>query len=565
MTGPGHFLDRTDAVGVALRGLVLTRPDLRLVERPRYLTTDATRPQRRVGLVSGGGSGHEPMHGGFVGEGGLDAAAPGLVFASPHNSQVLEASRAAAREAGVLQIVKNYTGDVINFGIAAERLRAEGVPVARVLVADDLASGGADTETGRRGTGATVIVERALATAADRGDGLDELAELGTRVVAASRSLAVASRAQTSLSTGAPAFDLEDGHLEYGVGIHGERAATSTPAPPLEDLVSRMTGELSDALRGTAAPDGWSLFVNGLGSVIELELLTVLEMAVASLAERGVTVTATLVGTYVAALDMRGFSLTLTALDSGWHELLTTGGGGSGLPVLTPVTTSAIESGEPTAAGARTAPADDPFLVAIIHEAERLHGGLTRLDQLAGDGDFGDNLLAGARGAARQAPAPDSPLPGLSAAVVEFLDEVGGSSGPLYGLFLQHVHDAVAAVLPGADEAALTDAVRRGCADAQTTITRIAGAEPGDRTMVDTLAAVAGSSATTLGDLLADALAGATSTAAMTARRGRASYVGERVLGEPDPGAVGVVVVLASVAEAVLPGAVARDLLDGWA
>lgn len=570
MTGPTHFLDRDDPVGAALRGLALARPDLTVVDRPRHVVTSATRPARRVGLVSGGGSGHEPMHGGFVGEGGLDAAAPGLVFASPHNRQVYEACRAAAREAGVLQVVKNYTGDVINFGIAAERLRADGVPVARVLVADDLASGSADTDTGRRGTGATVTVERALATAADRGEDLATLAALGDAVVEASRSLAVASRAQTSLATGEPAFELEAGTVEYGVGIHCERAASATPTPSLDELVHRMVDQLADALADAPRPEGCALFVNGLGSTTELELLTVLDVATSRLRARGVEVTAVLVGTYVAALDMRGFSVTLTALADGWHELLTTGAGGSGLPAYSPTPRSGADetpTAETTASAA--APVDDPFLTALVGSAERLHSGLTRLDQLAGDGDFGDNLLAGARGASRHSPADGSPLPGLSAAVAEFLDEVGGSSGPLYGLLLRHLHDAAADVVGAGsgrtDEAALTAATRRGCTEAAERITGIAGARPGDRTMIDTLDAVARSSATDLRGLLADALDGARATADMTARRGRASYVGERVLGAPDPGAVGVVVVLQALAAALAPGSVDPTLLDEWA
>ncbi len=246
----------------------------------------------------------------------LDAAAPGRVFASPHNRQIYEASKAVAGPAGVLHVVKNYTGDRINFGIAAERLRADGIPVARVLVDDDLATESEETATGRRGTGATVIVEKLLGAAADAGAGLDELAELGARVAAASRSVAVAGRAQTSPARGGEAFPLPAGTLEYGVGIHGERAATTVEHPGFEQLVDRMTHQVADALPATAR--SVLLLVNGLGATTLLELYAVHARVSRLLGERGLDVAGRLVGSYVPALDMSGFSLTLTALDDDW-------------------------------------------------------------------------------------------------------------------------------------------------------------------------------------------------------------------------------------------------------
>ncbi|RZD71125.1 dihydroxyacetone kinase subunit DhaK [Streptomyces albidoflavus] len=312
------FLPADHTVDHALRGLVLTHPDLlRLNESPLYVAARERHPERRVGLVSGGGSGHEPLHSGFVGSGMLDAAVPGRVFASPHNRQVLEASRDAAGDDGVLHIVKNYTGDRINFGIAAERLRAEGIQVRRVLVDDDLATESDETATGRRGTGATVLVEKLLGGAADTGLGLDELAELGARFTAASRSVAVASRAQTSPSQGGEAFDLPDGTLEYGVGIHGERAVTTLSHPGLEQLVDRMVRQILDAL---PQPVGSVLLlVNGLGATTLLELQAIHHHVSKLLGERGIDVIGRLVGTFVPALDMSGFSLTLTSLRDDWR------------------------------------------------------------------------------------------------------------------------------------------------------------------------------------------------------------------------------------------------------
>ncbi|MFC0601451.1 dihydroxyacetone kinase subunit DhaK [Streptomyces palmae] len=282
----------------------------------------AVRPTaaRRVGLVSGGGSGHEPLHIGFVGAGMLDAACPGLVFASPHNRQVFEASCAVAGEDGVLHIVKNYTGDKINFGIAAERLAHRGIPCARVVVDDDLASESESVAVGRRGTGATVLIEKILGAAADRGRGLESLAALGASLAERCRSIAVASRAHTLPATGLPAFELTPGLLEFGVGLHGERADRSVRQEPLRALVRRMT----DAVLKSAGlgRGSWIIaLVNGLGSTTRLELYAVLHELATALDRRGAVLARSLVGDFATSLDMRGFSLTLLAADTEVVEL----------------------------------------------------------------------------------------------------------------------------------------------------------------------------------------------------------------------------------------------------
>ncbi|WP_367123383.1 dihydroxyacetone kinase subunit DhaK [Streptomyces phytohabitans] len=299
----------------ALRGFARTHADLLTLDPDHgFLLARDPAPTRRVGLLSGGGSGHEPLHSGYVGRGMLDAACPGLVFASPHNRQVYEGSLAAARAEGVLHVVKNYTGDRINFGIAAERLAHRGVPCARVLVDDDLATDSADIVAGRRGTGGTVLVEKLLGAAADTGLGLAELQELGTRLAARCRTLAVASAAHTAPTTGRPAFVLDPEELEYGVGIHGERAAKTVPREPLGPLVERMATALLDAV-APAPGSPVIVLVNGLGAVTPLELYAVHAQLCALLDRRGVEPARSLVGEYVTALDMRGFSLTLLAAD----------------------------------------------------------------------------------------------------------------------------------------------------------------------------------------------------------------------------------------------------------
>lgn len=307
------FMDgNVDIVDRSLRGFAKAHPDLvELRTDPLFVLSRARHPGRRVGLISGGGSGHEPMHVGLVGQGMLDAAVPGRVFSSPHNRQVYQASLAAAGEAGVLHIVKNYTGDRINFGIAAERLKSDGIAVARVLVDDDLATDDPGAGTGRRGTAATITVEKLLGAAADEGLGLEQLETLGRHVAAHSRSIAVASAAQTTLSTGLPAFDIPDAWLEYGVGIHGERSREAVARLDFRPLVDRMVSQVIDA-----CPSGKQVLVivNGLGATTQLELHGIFDEVTDYLAGRSMEVMGSLVGTYSPALDMHGFSITVTVV-----------------------------------------------------------------------------------------------------------------------------------------------------------------------------------------------------------------------------------------------------------
>ncbi len=307
------FMDGyVDIVDRSLRGFAKAHHGLvELHTDPLFIFSPDRHPRRRVGIVSGGGSGHEPMHVGFVGQGMLDAAVPGRVFASPHNRQIYQASLAAAGEAGVLHIVKNYTGDRINFGIAAERLKTDGIHVARVLVDDDLATDDPEAGTGRRGTAATIVVEKLLGAAADEGLDLEQLEAIGRRVAAHSRSIAVASGAQTTLSTGLPAFDVPDAWLEYGVGIHGERAREAVARPEFKSLIGRMVSQVVEAC---PAGNQVLVVVNGLGATTQLELHGIFDEVTDHLTERDVEVVGSLVGTYSPALDMHGFSITATVV-----------------------------------------------------------------------------------------------------------------------------------------------------------------------------------------------------------------------------------------------------------
>lgn len=319
---PQLFLPpESDGLTPSLRGFARAHSaQIALSTDPVYFTARVRSSQRRVALVSGGGSGHEPLHAGFLGRGLLDAAAPGEVFASPHNRQVYEASRAVALDGGVLHIVKNYTGDKINFGIAAERLRADGIRVGRVLVHDDVATESDETATGRRGTGATVLVEKILGAAADRGADLAELVALGESLATRVRSIAVASDSLTSVHTGERIFELAAGDIEYGVGIHGERAATTTPYVDLRTLIVRMLDDVLAPLEPLTAQ--LLVLVNGLGSASPLELYAVFDEVARQLDTRGAAIGGSIVDTLVSALDMHGFSITvLDVADPAWWDL----------------------------------------------------------------------------------------------------------------------------------------------------------------------------------------------------------------------------------------------------
>ncbi|WP_159945402.1 MULTISPECIES: dihydroxyacetone kinase subunit DhaK [unclassified Nocardiopsis] len=305
--------DPGEVVSEALEGFAAAWPrHVRWNSEPGYLVR-ASPARDKVALVSGGGSGHEPLHAGFVGAGMLDAAVPGAVFASPTAVQIREASLAAHTGRGVLHVVKNYTGDVLNFRIAGELLADEGVASDIVLVDDDLATDTAEGP-GRRGTAAVVAVEKVCGAAAEEGADLAALAALGRRVVAGSRTLSVALAAGAHPGQSRPSFDLPDGEVEFGVGIHGERARERRAFAPTRELVPQLVSPLVEALE-LGRGERVITIVNGLGATTDLELYGVFREVRRLLAEAGVEPARALVGSYVTSLDMAGCSVTLVRAD----------------------------------------------------------------------------------------------------------------------------------------------------------------------------------------------------------------------------------------------------------
>jgi dihydroxyacetone kinase-like protein len=304
-----------DLVRESLEGFAAAHPDLvRVSFDPTFIVRADAPVSGKVGIVSGGGSGHEPMHGAFVGMGMLDAACPGEVFTSPTPDQMLEATKAVDGGAGVLHIVKNYTGDVLNFEMAADLADGEGIQVEAVVTDDDVAVQDSLYTAGRRGVGVTVLAEKITGAAAEEGRGLSEVAELCRRVNANGRSMGMALTSCTVPAAGSPTFELGDDEMEIGIGIHGEPGRERVKLEPAHDVVARLAVPIVEDLPFSSG-DEVLAFVNGMGGTPALELYLVFNELRALLDERGIRIARNLVGSYITSLEMAGCSITLLRLD----------------------------------------------------------------------------------------------------------------------------------------------------------------------------------------------------------------------------------------------------------
>jgi len=300
-------------VADALRGLALAHPGVRVDHERRIVYRAEPKDYGTVALVSGGGSGHEPLHTGYVGFGMLDAAVAGDVFTSPTPDQIHAATVAVDRGAGVLHIVKNYTGDVMNFEMAAELAQAARLDVRAVVVADDVAVADSLYTAGRRGTGTTVLLEKIVGAAAEQGHDLDTLHALAERIAATGRSMGIALSGATVPAAGSPTFELDDDEIEWGVGIHGEPGRERQKLAPAAELAERLVGPLvADGL-----PAGEAIvMLSGLGATPLIELYGMLAVIADLLDAVGVRRVRTLVGETITALDMAGCLLTVLPVDA---------------------------------------------------------------------------------------------------------------------------------------------------------------------------------------------------------------------------------------------------------
>jgi dihydroxyacetone kinase-like protein len=307
--------DPADVVAEALRGIAAAHPELRVDHDDRVVFRGDAPVRGKVGLVSGGGSGHEPMHAGFVGAGMLDAACAGEVFTSPVPDQVVAATRGVDGGAGVLHIVKNYTGDVMNFEMAAELVAAESdTEVVAVVTDDDVAVQDSLYTAGRRGVGVTVLVEKIAGAAAEEGRPLAEVAEVARRVNELGRSMGVALTSCTVPAAGRPTFDLPEGEMEIGIGIHGEPGRRRVPLAPAREIAEMLVEPVLADLDFTGG-GGVIAFVNGMGGTPLLELYLMYAEVAAVLEEAGIGIARNLVGSYMTSLEMAGCSVTLVKAD----------------------------------------------------------------------------------------------------------------------------------------------------------------------------------------------------------------------------------------------------------
>jgi len=307
--------DPDAVVREALEGMEAAHGDLiRVIHDPKVIVRADAPVQGKVGVISGGGSGHEPMHGGFVGRGMLDAACPGEVFTSPTPDQMLEATKAVNGGAGVLHIVKNYTGDVLNFEMAADLAAGEGIEVEAVVTNDDVAVQDSLYTAGRRGVGITVIAEKICGAAAEEGKSLAEVAELCRTVNGQGRSMGVALTACITPGSGEPSFDLPEDEVEIGIGIHGEPGRFREKLGPASEIVDRLATAIVEDLPYESG-DKVLAFVNGMGGTPLIELYIVYRELKRFLDGRGITIERNLVGNYITSLEMAGCSITLLKLD----------------------------------------------------------------------------------------------------------------------------------------------------------------------------------------------------------------------------------------------------------
>jgi dihydroxyacetone kinase len=565
------LIGRADAVVAdMIAGLVRADARLRRIEGHAVIVRADARAlaeQGKVALVSGGGSGHEPAHAGYVGRGMLTAAVLGEVFTSPAVDAVLEAIRAVTGPAGCLLIVKNYTGDRLNFGLAATIARGEGLAVEMILVDDDAALEGA-SRVGRRGLAGTVLIHKIAGAAAERGLRLKEVRAIAEGAVGRLATMGIGLTPCTVPIAGKPNFALGEDEMEFGLGIHGEPGIERVALSSADAIVCRLIDGVIRARRFTPDQGPVLLMINGLGGTPAMELAIVARVALAELDRRGFDVARIAVGTFLTALEMAGCSLSLLALDSqdlplldvdtdapAWTGL-TKPGTMPAIPASTAIAASSKQAGptlDPVAADALRLAAQAVIACLIASEET-----LTALDRAVGDGDLGINLARGARAVAERLERIPFAQP---AAAFEEIAEivrrvVGGTSGPLTAALLVGAAGALRAS-DSPDLAVWTGALADGCA----AIAEIGGARRGDRTMLDgllpaldALAAAAAqgcSGAEAMARAALAAEAGADATRLTVAAVGRSAYLGQRAVGHPDPGAWAAALWLRAVADSL--------------
>jgi dihydroxyacetone kinase len=565
------FINRPeDVVEEMLQGLVVLHPgSIRLPGHKALIRSDAEQVRNhQVAILSGGGSGHEPAHAGYIGAGMLSAAVAGEVFTSPSSDTVFAAIQAVAAKPGALLVVKNYTGDRLNFGLAAEMARAQGIPVEVVIVDDDVALKGTGQATGARGLAGTVFIHKLLGAAAADGKSLAELAASGKAAVASLATMGVSFSAGTSPAVGKPSFELGEHEMELGLGIHGEPGVRRTELQSANQVTETLLTEILQ--HGSFGDERRvAVMVNNLGATTEMELAIVARHAASFLAGKGLTVERIYAGTFLSSLDMAGISISVLGLNKDrlrWLDAATTAPawpnaakqrpGNPARQIAVEVSTAVSSvSGAQTESGRKTRKAIEAACRALLVAENEL----TEMDRVTGDGDLGVSMARAAKAVQDEvASYPLDNAPATLKALGHTLRRaLGGSSGPLYGVLFLRCGSVVEANR-ATGLAQWAEALEQGCR----AISELGGAEPGDRTMLDaldpfvrTLRRAPGLNATRDAALAAVEAAerGAEATAQMHPKLGRSSYLGARVLGHPDPGAKAISWWLRAACEELFP------------
>lgn len=570
------------------RGIALAHPELEFQSKYKIIHRKKINKQK-VALISGGGSGHEPAHAGFVGHGMLDAAVCGDVFASPSQIQVYQAIRSTAGEKGVLLIIKNYSGDMMNFQNAAHLAAEDGIEVEYVKVEDDIAVEDSLYTVGRRGVAGTVFVHKIAGAAAEAGLSLGEVKAIAQRAADNVRSIGFALTSCTVPAKGSPTFQLGEGEMEYGVGIHGEPGIRREPVASADELARRMTSSLVESLNlSEASASETAVLINGFGATPLQELYVLHNGVMQELARRGITVCKAIVGNYMTSIDMAGASLTLLKLDDELKKWLAEPCDTPALKLqgdLEPIAVPAAVEDDAGAGAAsevlytnQTDPASriirdnklslDNLIYLIDQMSEIIIKNeipFCELDSHAGDGDFGMSVAKGFK----QLKAEWSELLShhaadmgsfLGACSLIIMEHCGGASGPIWGSAFRAAGKSAAGKqsLDCSDIAALMAAMVKGIQDTgERSFGR--GAVVGDKTLIDALAPAAdawAASAQEGKDLFTGfrraaeaAVQGAKQTEAIAARMGRAGTVGERSIGYPDAGAYALGVIFTELAD----------------
>lgn len=567
------FINRPEnAVEEMLEGLAVLSPGLaRLAGHKVLVRADAERIRdKQVAIISGGGSGHEPAHAGYVGEGMLSAGVAGEVFTSPDTDSIHAAIRTVAGKPGALLVVKNYTGDRLNFGLAAEMARSEGIPVEMIIVDDDVALDGKTQFAGARGLAGTVFIHKLVGGAAAEGKSLAEVAAVGRGAIKSLATMGVSFSAGTSPAVGKPSFELGEDEMELGLGIHGEPGVTRTRMQPADELTETLLNQI--LRRGNFGNDRRVvLMINNLGATTAMELAIVARHAMTTLGKMGYTVERLYAGTLLSSLDMAGISISVLGVDDAWLRWLDAPTTAAAWPNASKQRPGRVDAqvaaraaagqslagvkNVQTETGRKIKRAIEAACKALI-EAE---SELTEMDRIVGDGDLGASMKRAAT-AVREAvdtyPLDEAPAT-LKALAQTLRSALGGSSGPLYGVFFLRCGN----VLENSGWTSLAEWAET-MEEGVRAISELGGAKPGDRTMLDALysfvAALKGAGANASREVLEaaveEAKRGAEATAQMTPRLGRSSYLGDRVIGYADPGAMAVALWLGAVVEALFAG-----------